>query len=49
MDHIVPDVPLECLQAILRALIRAQDPEATFRSPESIVPEETQPVTIGQS
>lgn len=48
MDHLIPDVPLECLQAILRLLIQAQDPEATFRSPDPVPDEEPKEPTLGK-
>lgn len=47
MDYVIPTVPLEVQQAILKELILARDPEATFVAPEpELAPEPTQ-TTIG--
>lgn len=40
MEHLIPEVPLECLQEILKTLIRSNDPEATFISPATAAAEE---------
>ena len=48
MDHLIPDVPLECLQAILKVLIIQTDPLATFREPEEPLDDEPSPPAIGK-
>lgn len=48
MDHLIPNVPLECLKAILKVLIIEMDPEATFRQPEDPLDDEPSPATIGE-
>lgn len=48
MEHIVPNVPLQCLQAILKELIQARDPDATFVDPPVENLEQSKKPAIGQ-
>lgn len=48
MDYVIPTVPLEVQQAILRELILAMDPEATFVAPPVEPEPETETASIGQ-
>jgi len=48
MEHTLPDVPLECLQAILAVLIQQKDPDATFVYPEARRDPPPEPTTLGK-
>jgi len=46
-EYIIPNVPLECLEEILKILIRTNDPEATFISPQGPAPSEPESNILG--
>ncbi len=48
MEHEIPDVPLNCLQAILRELIRARDPDPIFIVPEAEPVPVPDPASLGR-
>ena len=47
-QHEIPNSHLELLQSILKLLIQAQDPDATFVIEKIEQPEKAKEVTIGQ-
>ncbi len=48
MEYVIPTVPLEVQQRILKELILARDPEATFSAPEQEPEPDPEPASIGQ-
>ena len=48
MEYVIPDVPLECLQTLVRLAFLEADPDATFVDPEPVEPEAEKSASIGK-